>query len=79
MTVNGCVEWQCQLVSPMARFCALGGQGPCLFAHPSSGLLHFSRTAFNGTDIIALGRPTCNATTGQERRHLLFSTQCSAE
>ena len=22
---------------------------PCLFAHPGSGLLHFSRTAFNGT------------------------------
>lgn len=39
-------------------FCALGGQGPCLFAHPNSGLLHFSRTAFNGTDIISLPRPT---------------------
>lgn len=39
-------------------FCALGGMGPCLFAHPNSGLLHFSRTAFNGTDVINGGRPT---------------------
>jgi len=34
-------------------FCALGGQGACLFAHPTSGLLHFSRTAWNGTDLIS--------------------------
>ena len=39
-------------------FCALGGQGACLFAHPTSGLLHFSRTAFNGSDVIDLGRPS---------------------
>lgn len=39
-------------------FCALGGMGPCLFAHPNSGLLHFSRTAFDGTDVINGGRPT---------------------
>ena len=39
-------------------FCALGGMGPCLFSHPTSGLLHFSRTAFNGTDVVNGGRPT---------------------
>jgi hypothetical protein len=43
-------------------FCALGGQGACLFAHPSSGLLHFSRTAFNGSDVISLQRPYPNST-----------------
>eukprot|EP01047_Picozoa_sp_COSAG01_P059975 COSAG01_NODE_7282_length_3273_cov_2.089792_2_plen_319_part_00 len=41
-------------------FCALGGQGPCLFAHPTSGLLHFSRTHFNGSDWIAQPRPGAN-------------------
>ena len=36
-----------------------------LFAHPSSGLLHFSRTAFNGTDVVNGGRPVSSlATTG---------------
>lgn len=39
-------------------FCALGGMGPCLFAHPNSGLLHFSRTAFDGKDVINGGRPS---------------------
>ena len=36
--------------------------GPCLFAHPGSGLLHFSRTAFNGTDVVNLPRPYANDT-----------------
>ena len=35
---------------------------PCLFAHPGSGLLHFSRTAFNGTDVVNLPRPYANDT-----------------
>jgi hypothetical protein len=43
-------------------FCALGGQGACLFAHPTSGLLHFSRLSFNGTDVITGSRPYANDT-----------------
>lgn len=44
-------------------FCALSGQGPCLFAHSTSGLLHFSRTAFNGSDWIKQPRPGANRST----------------
>lgn len=32
-------------------FCALSGQEPCLFAHPTSGLLHFSRIFPNGSSV----------------------------
>jgi len=32
-------------------FCALSGQKPCLFAHPTSGLLHFSRIFPNGSAV----------------------------
>lgn len=57
---NGCFTGVEDYFDSAYWFCALGGMGPCLFAHPNSGLLHFSRTAFNGTDVINGGRPTSN-------------------
>eukprot|EP01052_Picozoa_sp_SAG31_P008280 SAG31_NODE_415_length_15951_cov_13.530848_10_plen_529_part_00 len=62
-------------------FCATSGQGACLFAHPTSGLLHFSRTAWNGSDVIAdpavgyTGRPRANDTAERLSAYRFFDQE----
>ena len=62
-------------------FCALSGQGPCLFAHPTSGLLHFSREGppfdhnGDGVDVINKHRPYDNGTRERISAYRFFDSE----
>lgn len=56
-------------------FCALGGAGPYLFAHPNSGLLHFSRETFAGADVVHLSRPYANGTVERISAYRFFDAE----
>jgi hypothetical protein len=63
-------------------FCATSGQGACLFAHPTSGLLHFSRTSLiNGSNVIAdpaqgyTGQPRANDTVERISAYRFFDQE----